>query len=127
MNLNPENHMVTLTNDACGLHALRTHHGGGSGMYVYQIKKKAKFKVTIPGRDAPIYCHNATGVSIALKEHGRNYSVTNVYNLFWRRKGSDEDVYKRHRSKKRLNGATIEKLVYAPPSTSPSASIIPSI
>jgi hypothetical protein len=98
-----------------------------SGEPAYQIKKKAKFKVTIPGRDAPIYCHNATGVSIALKEHGRNYSVTNVYNLFWRRKGSDEDVYKRHRSKKKLNGATIEKLVYAPPSTSPSASIIPSI
>jgi hypothetical protein len=115
--INPENHMVTLTNVGFD----------NDGMYVYQIKKKAKFKVTIPGRDAPIYCHNATGVSIALKEHGRNYSVTNVYNLFWRRKGSDEDVYKRHRSKKKLNGATIEKLVYAPPSTSPSVSIIPSI
>jgi hypothetical protein len=100
VNINPDDHMITLTNMGFD----------NDGMYVYQIKKKAKFKLTIPGRDVPIYCHNASGVSTALKEYGRNYSVTDVYNLFWRRKGSDEDVYKKHRSKKRLNGATIEKL-----------------
>ena len=111
LNVSPD-HYITLTNMG--------------GAYVYQIKKRAKYKLTIPGHAVPIFCHNASSVSIALKEHGRKYTISDVYNLFWRRKGCAEDVYKCHRSKKRLNGATIEKL-YAPASTSPPASIIPSI
>ena len=100
VNVSPD-HYITLTN----------MRFDDDGAYIYQIKKKAKYKLTIPGREVPIYCHNASSVSIALKEYGRKYTISDVYNLFWRRKGCAEDVYKKHRSIKRLNGATIEKLV----------------
>ena len=95
------NSHVTSNNEVI-LTTLRPDDGGWG---IYQIKKKAKYKIILPEeeRTTPIYCHNAAVVSACLCEFGRDFTVNNVYDNMNPSRGSQ-----RHEAK--LKGARIEKI-----------------
>ena len=74
------------------------------GPVLYEIRKKIKYLVRIPGRSEPITCPNAQSCSTVLREHNRDFSKYDVYNLL------AENRAVKGRNIIRLRGATIEKL-----------------
>jgi len=77
---------------------------GNDGPVLYEIRKKIKYIVQIPGRTEPITCPNAQSCSTVLKEHGREFSKYDVYNLLATNRAE------KGRNIIRLRGATIQKI-----------------
>ena len=97
----PVNTRVNENNEAI----ITSFRADDSGWYLYEIKKKCKYKVLLPEteRDTPVYCPNAAAVASVLKEFGREFTVNNVYDNINPNRGS-----RRHEHK--LKGAQIVKL-----------------
>ena len=75
----------------------------------YQIEKKGRYKVCIPENQSEIICPNMNCVMQVLQKHGRSFSIHDCYNHVATNRA------RANRNIKRLQGATIHKIV-APPS-----------
>ena len=71
----------------------------------YQIEKKGKYKVCIPESDSEIICPNMNCVMQVLQKHGRSFSIHDCYNHVATNRA------RANRNKKRLDGATIHKIL----------------
>ena len=76
----------------------------GDDMCIYEIRKKAKYKILLPEREDPILAPNVKCIAAVLQESGRDFSVDDVYNFF------SSTRTPRNYNHRRLKGAQIIKL-----------------
>jgi len=67
---------------------------------LYQIRKKIKYVITIPGVERRVYAPNAKAAESAFMRHGIDFSMWQIYRYF-KRGGTEEEP--------KLMGATIRK------------------
>ena len=75
----------------------------------YQIEKKGRYKVCIPENESEIICPNMNCVMQVLQKHGRSFSIHDCYNHVATNRA------RANRNIKRLEGATIHKIVAPSP------------
>ena len=76
----------------------------GDDMCIYEIRKKAKYKILLPERQDPVLAPNVKCIAAVLQESGRDFSVDDVYNFF------SSTRTPRNYNHRRLKGAQIIKL-----------------
>ena len=70
---------------------------------LYEIRKKIKYIVTVPGVERRIYCPNAKTVATALKRHGIEFTMWQLYRYL--KRPSDAEAVE-----PKLMGATVTKV-----------------
>ena len=72
----------------------------------YTVRRKAKYRVVIPGVKKPIFCSTQAMVASVLARHGRKFSTFDVHNVSTK----NPKRCPMKRCARRLDGATVERI-----------------